>query len=70
MSLAANDTKADEPVDRLLVGAPAIAAYLGLTERQVRAMRESGQSPIGKLPGLGLAVRISKLTAFLEEHGA
>lgn len=67
---AARQTEARPASDPLLVGAPAIAAHLGLTERQVRAMRETGKGPIGKLPGLGLAVRVSKLNAYLEEHGA
>lgn len=71
---AANDrTPADLAAaparDPLLVGAAAIAAHLDISERQVYAMREAG-GPIGRVPGIGIAVRISRLSAYLEEKGS
>lgn len=47
----------------LLVGASAIADYLGLTLRQVYAMREAGHPALVKEPGLGLCARKSRLDA-------
>lgn len=63
--------------DPLLVGAEQIARYLSppagigppITEKQIYRMREAG-APIGKVPGLGIAVRISTLDAYLRDHGA
>jgi hypothetical protein len=44
-----------EGLDRdLLVGADAIAKALGLTKRQVYAMREAGNPLVRREPGLGL----------------
>jgi hypothetical protein len=68
-----------EPVrikaDPVLVGAEAIGRYLGLTARQVtnmrdRAVAENRPPPYGKIPGLGVAVRVSALDRWIEEHGA
>jgi hypothetical protein len=47
----------------LLVGASAIAEYLGLTLRQVYAMREAHHPALIKEPGLGLCARKSTLDA-------
>lgn len=63
--------------DPLLVGAAQIARYLSppagigppMTAKQVYKMREAGV-PIGKVPGLGIAVRASTLDAYLRDHGA
>lgn len=64
---------------RLIVGAPAIAAALGISQRQVHSMREAADRaekagephdcPIGRLPGLGLAARARTLDAWLARHG-
>lgn len=61
--------------DPLLVGADAIGAYLGITARQVtnmrdRAVAEGRVPPYGKIPGLGVAVRVSALKDWIAEHGA
>ena len=58
-------SQGEEAGDRLLVGAAAIAAFLSISERRVYAMKESG-APIGKVPGLGLAVRVATLRAYLD----
>ena len=46
----------------LLVGADAIAAFLGLTRRQIYTMRESGHPAIVHETGLGLVARKSVLS--------
>lgn len=48
--------------DPLIVGAKAIAEELGISTRQVYAMRENG-GPVQPVKGLGLAVRKSVLDA-------
>lgn len=43
-----------KPSPLLLIGAPEIAAFLGLTPRQIYAMREAGHPLIRHERGLGL----------------
>ena len=82
LRLAANanaDAPPGEPELRLITGAPAIAAALGVTPRQVHAIREAADRakakgephdcPIGRVPGLGLAARRATLDAWLTRHG-
>lgn len=52
----------------LLYGVPAIAAYLGLTEKQARHRIEAGSIPTFKMPGTRtVCARRSSLTAWLAE---
>lgn len=57
-------TTALEPVDELLEGAPAIAAFMGWSERRVYHVRTLG-GPIRKRSGLGLYALKSELVGWL-----
>ena len=63
----ANDTAPAR--EDLLVGAEAIAEFLGLSTRQVYHLREKKNCPIINLPGLGVTARRSSLSAWLDEYG-
>lgn len=65
---AHNPKKAGEAPERLLIGAEEIAAHVGISARQVYAIKDKG-APIKKIPGLGLAVKPSVIDAYLEEAG-
>lgn len=55
----------------LLYGAPAIAAFLGLGERQARHLSDTGAIPTFKLPGNKIiCARRSTLSAWLAEREA
>ena len=56
---------ADIPQGDLLVGADVIARFLGLTRRQIYAMREAKNPLVRNEPGLGLvASRRALMTHF------
>ena len=52
---------------RLIVGAAEIGAFLGLTERQVLHLIETGQLPVVRL-GRRLAARPATLDRWLDER--
>lgn len=49
----------------ILIGAEAIAKEFGMKPRQVYRLRESGQAPIKRTPGLGITASKSLLQAYL-----
>lgn len=57
---------ADGVADDILQGADAIAAFLGITRRQVYHVAEKGGMPIRNIPGLGLVARKSRLLQALD----
>lgn len=63
--IAANDNKPGE----LLMGAHAIASFLGLTDRQLYRLVYAGEIPTFKLGG-SVAARRSTLTKWLDEMEA
>lgn len=60
-----SDAMSDVPPSlQLIVGADAIAAYLGLKPRQVYAMREARNPLVKNVPGLGLVMSRTAAEAY------
>lgn len=66
----ANDDSAPDLDEDLLVGAKAIAAHLGWTERRVFHVAEKAEFPIHKIEGFGICTRKSTLLKFFDQLDA